>query len=68
MPQEIPEEWKNIDGYLNYQVSNAGQVKNTKTGKMLKPHIERGCYILSSKGVRTKHPIHQLVEEAFFST
>ena len=61
----IVEEWRPINGYDNYMVSNLGQVKNTKTGKLLKPHLERGCYILCSKGVKTKEPIHQLVEEAF---
>ena len=60
----IDEGWRSISGYVNYQVSNIGQVKNTKTGKLLKPHIERGCYFLLNKGVKTKHPIHQLAEEA----
>ena len=33
----INEEWRSIDGYLNYQVSNLGRVRNSKTGRILKP-------------------------------
>ena len=32
----IDEEWRPISGYVNYQVSNLGQVKNTKTSERLR--------------------------------
>ena len=31
-----------IPGYEGYQISNYGRVKNSKTGKILKPYITRG--------------------------
>ena len=33
------EEFKRIEGYDNYLVSNFGNVKNSKTNKILKPFI-----------------------------
>ena len=33
----INEEWRSIDGYLNYQVSNIGRVRNANTGIILRP-------------------------------
>ena len=35
----INEVWRSIDGYINYQVSNIGRVRNTSTGKMLKLYL-----------------------------
>lgn len=33
----MTEEWKNIEGYQNYSVSNLGNVRNDRTGRLLKP-------------------------------
>ena len=39
------EEWRKIDGYPNYSVSNLGNVRNDKTGKALKRVLQnRGYY------------------------
>ena len=60
----IVEEWRNIRGYLNYQVSNMGIVKNTKTGRTMKLRVNQKGYLhlkLSLKGVKTYHDIHRLV-------
>lgn len=62
-------EWMQVDGYPNYEVSKDGQVRNIKTGKILK-------YALSNKGYKRvalyydKHHfkwlgIHRLVAIAF---
>ena len=32
----INEEWRSIDGFINYQVSNIGRVRNCNTGRILK--------------------------------
>ena len=37
MVQEIINEcWRSIDGFINYQVSNIGRVRNCNTGRILK--------------------------------
>jgi len=41
----INEEWRSIDGYLNYQVSNIGRVRNITTGRILKPVETTGGYL-----------------------
>ena len=65
----IVEEWRPISGYDNYQVSNLGQIKNTKTGRILKPDITSGGYVqLSKDGAKAKHLVHRLVASAFASS
>lgn len=32
------EYWKNIEGYEDYSVSDLGNIKNNKTGEILKKH------------------------------
>jgi hypothetical protein len=64
---ELPknsEQWAAIDGYKNYQVSWWGRVRNTKTGRILKPQTSGPGYLfvrLSKKGKGVIHYIHQLV-------
>lgn len=71
----MSEEWKNIEGYPNYSVSNLGRVRNDRSGKVLKP-IKRGGYTENQKylfvGLRCGSPaklrsmsIHRLVAVAF---
>jgi hypothetical protein len=42
------EEWKTIDNFYNYEISNNGQVRNKTTGKIneLKPN-KLGYYVKS---------------------
>ena len=61
------EEWKSINGYENYEISDHGNIKNITTHKMLKPRVNNRGYNnvdLYNIGQRTK-PIHRLVAEAF---
>lgn len=62
------EEWKNIKGYENYQVSNLGRIKN-KTGKILKQQIRKGYCDVGLRLQGQKQPklikVHRLVAEAF---
>ena len=37
--------WLSIDGYLNYEVSWFGRVRNATTGRILKPTENRGGYL-----------------------
>ena len=63
------EVWKDIDGYEGlYQISNFGNVKRLKTGKLKKPEItNKGYYMvdLYKNNVRKKFTIHRLIAKAF---
>ena len=58
------EHWASIDGYTNYQVSWWGRVRNTKTGRILKPGLDTGGYqhvaLYKNKKAKTIK-IHRLV-------
>ncbi|NJL52917.1 MAG: endodeoxyribonuclease [Hydrococcus sp. SU_1_0] len=56
-----------IPGYEGYQVSNYGRVKNSKTGKILKPYLTRGYLRVSlyNESGRKCKLVHRLVAEAF---
>jgi len=61
------EEWKNIDGYENYEVSIFGNIKNSKTNRILKPYNRGGYYCvgLSKKSILNTFDIHRLVAQTF---
>ena len=61
-------EWKEIDGCENYEVSNDGGVRNTRTGRVLKLHPDPDGYYrvgLYRSGKETKKKVHRLVASAF---
>jgi hypothetical protein len=64
---ELPknsEHWAAIDGYINYEVSWWGRVRNTRTGRILKPQTSGPGYLmvrLSKNGKALIHYIHKLV-------
>ena len=66
----ITEEWRSIDGYINYHVSNIGRVRNSDTGRILKPRI-RGknhdyqAVALYKDGKQNNCSIHRLVAIEF---
>jgi hypothetical protein len=68
----MQEEWRDIDGYEGlYQVSNFGQIRNSKKGKFLTLYVSEGnanhkAYrtTLSNKKAR-KFFVHRLVAQAF---
>ena len=61
------EEWRQIAENQNYEVSSFGNVKNKKTGRILKPANNGGyLYIgLSLQGKTKSHVVHRLVALAF---
>jgi hypothetical protein len=66
------EEWKDIPDYPNYQVSNLGNVRSLKFGKvkLLKPILHHcGYHMLNlfKENKRNKYPLHQLVAMAFLN-
>lgn len=69
----MKEVWKNIEEYLNYQVSNLGRVRSlnyngTKETKVLTPGKCRNGYLkilLYKDGIRETRLIHRLVAKVF---
>lgn len=61
-------EWRKIDGFSRYSVSDAGQVRNDITGRVLKTQADKFGYLrlgLSNDQGRSKKYLHRLVAEAF---
>ena len=63
----MQEEYKTIEGYENYEISNLGNVKSKKTGKILKQSLHNGYYAVSvSKNSKSKHlDIHRIIALSF---
>ena len=64
----LVEIFKYIDGYLNYEVSNFGRVRNIKSGRFLKPRTSRDGYHvvnLYQNGKMKTETIHRLVAQEF---
>jgi len=60
------EEWKDILDYENYEVSNLGNVRNKKTGRILKSYDKGGYAVISLSKTKGKlFQIHRLVCQAF---
>ena len=61
------EEWRNIEGYLGYQISSLGKVKGLSE-KILNPYVsKRGYFVvnLHLNGKQFQKNIHRLVAETF---
>jgi len=61
------EEWREIDKYPKYQVSNFGNVKNIITNKVLRCTEKSGYYnisLINETGKKTLK-VHRLVASAF---
>jgi hypothetical protein len=62
------EQYKIIKDFPTYEVSNFGNIKNKKTGRILKPQIDTHGYYkvnLYKDRISFNKKIHQLVAEAF---
>ena len=67
---KLKETWKTINGFPNYEVSTFGNVRNVKTGKILKPYIrnQKFGYLaikLFNNGQYQTLFVHVLVAKAF---
>lgn len=60
-------EWRIIEGYPNYSVSNTGIIINTKKNKMMSIYIHKGyCHVkLSTHNKAAQKKVHRLVAKAF---
>ena len=60
----MEEEYKKIDGYDNYEISNFGNVRNTDTGRILKTCKNSDGYYhlnLNKNGITKTIKIHRLI-------
>lgn len=61
-------EWKQIEGYEKYSVSDTGLVRNDLTGKTLLPYVTKRGYLrlhLLNNGASKNYLVHRLVAQAF---
>lgn len=64
----VTENWKTVENFPNYLVSDEGRVKNHITGRVLKSSLDSYGYpqvVLSNNGVKKAHLVHRLVAKAF---
>jgi len=61
------EEWREIQEFPNYSVSNFGNIKNNKTNKVLKLNLKGGYYNISliNENGQKSFKVHRLVALAF---
>ena len=60
------EEYRKIKGYENYSISNLGNIRNDKTGRILKQHKKTNGYMQVQMGRKTiPQYVHRLVAKAF---
>lgn len=62
--------WKTVEGYETYEVSDTGNVKNVRTGKILGRRLDKNGYLnvyLYSNGKGTNKKVHRLVADAFLA-
>ena len=60
----INEEWRSISGFINYQISNIGRIRNVRTGRILKPRQDKDGYLLidlCENNIRKTSKVHRLV-------
>lgn len=66
---DLKVEWKLIEGFDGiYSVSNYGDVKNNRTGKLMKPRKNEKGYLhigLTTNGKQKNMRVHRLVAQAF---
>ena len=61
-------EWKQLKETDKYEVNNVGDVRNIKTGRELKKHLDKNGYVryeLYYENKRHLEPAHRLVADAF---
>jgi hypothetical protein len=61
--------WKKIDFCQNYEISNLGRVKNSKTNRILKLCLNNGqylvCNLVVKKGISRTFYVHRIVATHF---
>ena len=57
--------WHAITGHPGYQVSNDGQVRNSRTGRVLKTRLFPNGYVAVNLGKGPTYLVHRLVASTF---
>lgn len=57
--------WKTIPQFSKYSASSDGQIRNDKTGRILKQHKATSGYMSLDLGQRNPQYVHRLVASAF---
>lgn len=69
MTEEIKEEWRPIEGFSKYEVSNTGKVRNIKSGRILAPGLNNYSYQLvcltNDQKEKKCRLVHRLVALSF---
>jgi hypothetical protein len=63
-------EYKKIKEYENYEINEYGEIRNIKTGKILKPYLQQGYYrisLIKEKNVKKSEAVHRLVAITFIT-
>jgi len=58
----INEEWRSISGYINYQVSNLGRIRNIRSGRILKNWSK---VVLTENNIKKTSKVHRFVAKEF---
>ena len=64
----MEEQYKIIKGYSNYEISNFGNIRNVKTGRILKQCNIKGykkIELINDNGKGITHRVHRLIAEYF---
>jgi hypothetical protein len=64
----INEEWRSISGFINYQVSNLGRLRNTNNGRIIKGSLSFKGYVrvrLTKGEEEFDFSLHRLVAQEF---
>lgn len=65
----MKEEWKEVAGYPNFEISNMGRLKNKVTGRISTGNLNDSgymrCILYDKDGSRKYTKIHRLVAQAF---
>ena len=59
------ERWKDLKEYPNHQASTNGQIRNKKTGHILKPSVDKDGYLKVSIGSKDNVSVHRLICKMF---
>lgn len=68
MSEEIKEEWKELENYTRYLISNTGKIKNKITGELRPQTVNGGFWcsnLVRDDGVKELSKVHRLVAMAF---